>query len=577
EQRFGRIHRIGQTEVCHLWNLLAEETREGDVYAALLRKLEQERASLGGAVFDVLGKAISGKELRAMLLEAIRYGDQPAVRARLDQKVEGALDEARLRTLMNEHALVHDIMDVQCVQSIRYEMERMEARRLQPHYVASFFKAAFEQLGGTLREREKNRYEIPHVPKDIQRRDRLLGIGEPVLTRYQRICFDKDERYKPSKPQAAFISPGHPLLNATLDLILERYRDLMKQGAILVDDEDAGEEMRALFYLEHAIQDGKLTVGGRRREISRRLQFVEIALGDTDAEVTSTGVGTKIRNAGHAPYLDYRPLTPDEQGLVADLVAQTLATRQLEQMAIHYAVTNLVPDHLREVRSLREPLIDKTTAAVKERLTKEIIYWDNRAIQLETQERAGKNHARLNSTRARQRRDELETRLKQRMAELELERQISAQAPNAIGGALVIPLGLLERLRGERTDETHVIELENKRVEMVAMHAVMAAEQRLGYAPTPVYRQKSIGYDIEALPPDDEQPLHMIEVKGFTPGSETITITRTEQLTACNKPENWILALVQVPKSGTVDGKTLETMLNNGQIHAGTVSGCQVC
>jgi hypothetical protein len=32
EQRFGRIHRIGQTEVCHLWNLVADETREGDVY-----------------------------------------------------------------------------------------------------------------------------------------------------------------------------------------------------------------------------------------------------------------------------------------------------------------------------------------------------------------------------------------------------------------------------------------------------------------------------------------------------------------------------------------------------------------
>lgn len=30
EQRFGRIHRIGQTEVCHLWNLVAKETREGD-------------------------------------------------------------------------------------------------------------------------------------------------------------------------------------------------------------------------------------------------------------------------------------------------------------------------------------------------------------------------------------------------------------------------------------------------------------------------------------------------------------------------------------------------------------------
>ena len=43
EQRFGRIHRIGQTEVCHLWNLLAEETREGDVYRTLLEKLEQAR------------------------------------------------------------------------------------------------------------------------------------------------------------------------------------------------------------------------------------------------------------------------------------------------------------------------------------------------------------------------------------------------------------------------------------------------------------------------------------------------------------------------------------------------------
>ena len=56
EQRFGRIHRIGQTEVCHLWNLVAEETREGDVYRKLLEKLEEARKALGGQVFDVLGK-----------------------------------------------------------------------------------------------------------------------------------------------------------------------------------------------------------------------------------------------------------------------------------------------------------------------------------------------------------------------------------------------------------------------------------------------------------------------------------------------------------------------------------------
>ncbi len=54
EQRFGRIHRIGQTEVCHLWNMLAEETREGDVFKRLFEKIEQQRKTLGSGVFDIL-------------------------------------------------------------------------------------------------------------------------------------------------------------------------------------------------------------------------------------------------------------------------------------------------------------------------------------------------------------------------------------------------------------------------------------------------------------------------------------------------------------------------------------------
>ena len=88
EQRFGRIHRIGQTEVCHLWNLIAEETREGDVYHTLLEKLEEARKALGGQVFDVLGKVqFEGKPLRDLLLEAIRYGERPEVQARLTQAV----------------------------------------------------------------------------------------------------------------------------------------------------------------------------------------------------------------------------------------------------------------------------------------------------------------------------------------------------------------------------------------------------------------------------------------------------------------------------------------------------------
>jgi SNF2 family DNA or RNA helicase len=95
EQRFGRIHRIGQQEVCHLWNLVAKETREGDVYFRLLEKLRVVSEALKGQVFNVLGEVFDGNSLKDMLLEAIRYGDQPEVRNRLSQKIDNALDREK--------------------------------------------------------------------------------------------------------------------------------------------------------------------------------------------------------------------------------------------------------------------------------------------------------------------------------------------------------------------------------------------------------------------------------------------------------------------------------------------------
>src|SRR5947209_20368338 len=149
EQRFGRIHRIGQTEVCHLWNLVASQTREGEVLHTLFKKLEDEREALGGLVFDVLGKVqFENRPLRDLMIEAIRYGDRPDVRAKLTRVVDEALDRQHLQALLEERALASEVMDVVRVRQIREEMERAIARRLQPHFVASFFLEAFKGLGG---------------------------------------------------------------------------------------------------------------------------------------------------------------------------------------------------------------------------------------------------------------------------------------------------------------------------------------------------------------------------------------------------------------------------------------------
>jgi len=530
EQRFGRIHRIGQTEVCHLWNLVADETREGDVYRRLLEKLEEARQALGGQVFDVLGKLqFEGLLLRDLLIEAIRYGDQPEVRARLTHAIEHGVDRTHLESLIEDRALAHDVMDSSRVARVREDMERADARRLQPHYIESFFREAFKRLGGTLREREPRRYEITHVPAPVRNRDRQIGVGDPVLARYERITFEKELIAPAAQPLAAFVCPGHPLLDAVLDITLERHRDLLKRGTVLVDERDLGTSPRVLFTLEHAIQDASLLPSGDRRTISRRMLYVEM------------DVGGNARHLHYAPYLDYRPLGESEPS-IGDVLARpecAWITTALEQKAQRYAIAEVVPEHIAEVRDRRLTWIGKTRAAVKDRLTKEITYWDHRAEQLKLQEQAGRAGARLNSQEARRRADDLQARLQRRLAELDREAQVSAVPPVVLGGTVVVPTGLLAALSGRVP--AHPVDTQISAARARAI--VMDVERGLGFEPTDRELEK-LGYDIESRVSGAGR-LRFIEVKGRVSGADTVTVTKNEILYSFNKPDDFILALVE--------------------------------
>ncbi len=527
EQRFGRIHRIGQTEVCHLWNLVADETREGDVYQRLLTKLEQARQALGGQVFDVLGKLeFEGRPLRDLLLEAIRYGEQPEVRARLDTAVDQALNHSSLQDLLEERQLVHDAMDASRVQRVREEMERAEARRLQPHYIEAFFLEAFQRIGGSARQRASRRYEVTRVPALVRNQ------STSVLPRYERIAFDKSLVALPGQPAAAFVCSGHPLLDAVLDLTLEQHRDLLKRGAVLVDERDSGQTPRVLFYLEHAIQDAGRTRAGDRRVVSKQMLYVEI------------DVAGNARHLHYAPYLDYRPLAQDEPSVESILARPECAwiNREMEQKAQAYAVAHVVPEHLAQVRDPKLALIAKTEAAVKDRLTKEISYWDHRAEQLKLQEKAGASGARLNSDEARKRADTLQARLHKRLQELQLEAQLSPLPPVVLGGLLVVPQGLVDAMAGRRSP------VDTQEVAARARAIVMEVERDLGYEPTDREFDK-LGYDIESRVPSTGR-LRFIEVKGRGSGAATITVTKNEILYSLNKPDDFILALVEFLDDG---------------------------
>ncbi|MBS0471291.1 MAG: DUF3883 domain-containing protein [Proteobacteria bacterium] len=538
EQRFGRIHRIGQTEVCHLWNLIAEETREGDVYRRLLEKLNQARQTLGGRVFDVLGKLhFEGKPLKDLLIEAIRYGEQPEVRARLTKVVDSVFDRAKLQDLLEERALAHDAMDVAKVRRIREDMERAEAKRLQPFYIESFFMEAFKRLGGAIKQREPRRYEISNVPAPIRNRDRRLSIGDHVLPRYERIAFEKSLLAPPGQALAAFVCPGHPLLDSTIDLTLERHRDLLRRGTMLVDERDMSVSPRLLFFLEHTIQDAMVTRTGERRAISKQMLYVEI-----DAEGNA-------KHLQYAPYLDYRALAEGEPDFKAILARPECAwiAGGFEKQALSYAIAEVVPGHLKEVRDRRLDLLNKTEAAVKDRLTKEISRLDHRAEELKLQEQAGKVNAKLNSAEARKRADELQTRLQKRMHEISLSRQITPLPPVVLGGLLVIPAGLLAQMSG-RVPVAEDNSPDRQAAAARARQIIMDIEREMGFEPTDRELEK-LGYDIESRVPNTGK-LRFLEVKGRSTDATTITVTKNEILYSLNKPDDFILAIVEFLKGG---------------------------
>lgn len=546
EQRFGRIHRIGQTQVCHLWNMVAAETREGDVFQKLFDKIEIERKALGGRVFDILGEVFDGVSLRDLLIEAIRYGEDPARKAHLREVVAGALETEKLREIIKRNALAEEVMSEERLFALKEEMEKAEARKLQPYFIRSFFAQAFERLGGDLRPRGSGRYEITFVPATIRERDRQITGRDrrnmnPVVTKYERVCFEKNKvrvEDKPNEAVASLLHPAHPLMQSVVDLMIEQHRGKLKQGAVLVDPNDEGISPKLLFLIDHSVKEG----GESGLVVSRRLQFVTI---DQHG---------RILNAGWAPHLDLNPIEPAQRAMVANEIDADWIKKDLEEAALSHASDKLVPEHFDEVRDRRERQIDKNLAAIHERLVKEIDYWSDRHEKLRTDLSAGKD-VRLPLENVRRTIEELTVRLETRTKGLQAMRHVVSGMPVVVGGALVIPAGLIAMRSGEAEGPTWSADAQARaHVEKVAMDAVRMAEEAKGHQVIDVSAEKC-GWDLTAIVPVAEGKLPQarhIEVKGRSKGQSTITVTRNEILYGLNQADKFILAIV------IVDGESHE-------------------
>jgi hypothetical protein len=412
-------------------------------------------------------------------------------------------------------------------------MERAEAQKLQPYYLRNFLFQALEQLGGSLEEREKDRYEVKHVPPDVRSQAARDGGRRHVLQKYNRITFDRQLIRFLDRPKADLMHPGHALMAATLDIILQENDSYLRQGTVLVDTGDGGTEPRLLYLIDHSIREG----GDARRDASRRIHMVEIS---AEGSLTRPGV---------APYLDYQALQPEDRRVLDGVLGKDWLRTDVEARALNYATETFVPEHLKEVKDRRLQYVEKSRKAVQERLDTEIQHWSRKAKEYKHLVAAGKQPE-VQLITARRKVEDLGARLKDRMRDLDQQAQLSSSPPKLLAACLVIPQGLIDQCHG-RTPEQGTDPLAKKRIELLAMNAVVEAEAAQGNTTEDVSRE-NCGWDITSRTPSG-QTRH-IEVKGRHGEATTVTVSHNEVLTAFNQGDKFILAIVLVREDDSVDG-----------------------
>lgn len=270
EQRMGRIHRYGQQKDVYVFNLVAEDTREGQVLAKIFDKLEEIRKAMGSdKVFDVIGDVFYGKNLYQLILDAVASAKSmdeiiKELDIRVDEKYIKKIKEALGESLATRHIDYTRIKEM---------AEKAKEYRMIPEYVEEFFKRALQIAGGKFRVRKDGFIAIDSIPYEIRKIADLpvasaMQTGEvdfknrygSILKSYPKATFDKEIAFK--NPDAEFISFGHPLFEALIEWINRNYFTKLQKGAVFEDP--SGRYDGVLWFFEGEVKDGKGSIAGKR-------------------------------------------------------------------------------------------------------------------------------------------------------------------------------------------------------------------------------------------------------------------------------------------------------------------------
>jgi SNF2 family DNA or RNA helicase len=510
-QRMGRIHRYGQEKEVYIFNLVASDTREGDVVITLLEKLDVMRGELrSDAVFDVIDEIAAEQSLEQLFREALakrRTFDEikAAIDARFDPSNLDLVRKARLE------GLASDRIDFSGVWA---REQQAQEHRLMPGYVERFFVESFRALGeGEIEKRDDGtstsdvpsalstslwcinwvRSALRDVPPWLSRR-----FGRPKK-RYRRFTFHKD-RARGDHP-AEFVAPGHPLFEAVRHQVDERFASALREGAIFYDS--SGNEGR-LWFLHCSVQDGHSQTAGER------VFAVFESLGGELEQWSLTSL-LDLTEAGEHELDRLRSLQDLSDG---------------RERVIDWGLTHCVDPYFEELVERRRREAEIKERYLKRSLNARISASMKKIGAYKKREQAGADME-IAIRQEEMRKEELLERRDRRLAAVELERHLSRQKPEVIGVAAVLPR---EPNGGMRSSEE---------IERIAMEVAMDYERRQGRQPEDV-SEENLGFDVRSR---GEEEIRRIEVKGRA-GVGNVRLSANEWMQAKQLGESFWLYIV---------------------------------
>ena len=132
EQRMGRIHRYGQKSDVIVFNMVASNTREGQVLKKVLNKLDIIREQLGDdRVYDVIQDVLKGVSLDSIICSVLD-GRESDLDRFIDKDDKELTDLFRRSIDEQDSSIAHTSVDYHDARLLK---EDSDERRLQPIYI----------------------------------------------------------------------------------------------------------------------------------------------------------------------------------------------------------------------------------------------------------------------------------------------------------------------------------------------------------------------------------------------------------------------------------------------------------